>query len=70
MPGRRAPAIGAKPGGDRDELRAAIRMPRREQHADHAAEAGAHPRDRRRAAAPVEPRGNQVRQTGDRNRFV
>ena len=80
--GRRAPARaagGASPCPSRRaagpaeiviSLRAALGMTRRERHADHAAEAGADPGHRRRAAAAVEPRRHQIGQAGDRDGFV
>ncbi len=69
VPRRRAPAIRAQSRGNGDQLGAAIRMPCREQHADHAAEAGADPRHRHRAAAAIQPCGHEVREAGHRNRF-
>ncbi len=39
-------------------------------HADHAAEAGADPRHRHRAAAAIEPCGDEVGEAGHRNGFV
>ncbi len=66
----RAPAVGAQPGRDGDQLRAAIGMTGREHHADHAAEARADPGDGKLAPAAVEPCRDEVGEAGDRNGVV
>ena len=50
------------------ELAAALRMADGERDADHAAEAGADKRDRRRAAEAFEPRRHQIGEARHRNR--
>ena len=52
------------------EFRATLGMPRREDHADHAAEARADPGHRNLAAAAVEPCGDQIGEARDRDELV
>jgi len=70
MPRGRAPTVRPQAGGNGHELRATLRMPRREHHADHAAKTGADPRDRNRAAAAVEPGGDQIGEARHGNELV
>ena len=67
--GRRAPTVGPQAAGDGDQLRAALRLPCRECHAHHRAQAGTDPGDRRGAATAIKPGRHEVRQTTNGDGF-
>jgi len=55
-------AVGAQAGRDGDERTAPLGMAHGEGRADHAAQAGAHEGDRRRAPDAVQPRRHEIGQ--------